>query len=494
MIQMRNKIAVAIASVTLMVAGTAQVNAETDPSQTVDRLSANQATNPFPATLKLSSMKGEIGASVHFTVEGLKPDQDVQLNWKTVDGSYELKGMYEFVKAAYVDKQKNLLTGKSDAKGRWEGDLKIPEGFGGNHTLFITQNEETMTQSNFFVNPTFTISPASGPVGTEITITAKGIGSKEMESNWQLTYDNKLTGLISAVSTNGSAVAKIRAAGPMGTHTLTIWHGYMGMPYINHQQAPTSYLPVPTFSFEVTDDKPISPQVEPTPSSAANGGVVMPELIQAPGVNVQLNKEAETVGETVNLEATGLPANQEIKLFWNTMVGSRVSGKGFGEQQNELGYGKTDEKGNLNYSFPIPDDLGGIPHRIDLKIQDKAYGQAYLRILPSIVKITPNSGKSGSEIEVELKGVGWTEYDNTYYITYDNAYVGYVCGFNTNGDVKFNLVASGEPGYHIIDLYPGIYRGKQPQPDIYNAPQLTYGQDHPGTAIPAIRMGVEITK
>jgi hypothetical protein len=70
--------------------------------------------------------------------------------------------------------------------------------------------------------------------------------------------------------------------------------------------------------------------------------------------------------------------------------------------------------------------------------------------------------------------------------------VGYVCGFNTAGTVIVNLIASGTPGYHIIDFYPGIYRGEQKQPDIYLAPQLTYGKDHPGSAIPAIRLGFEV--
>ena len=60
---------------------------------------------------------------------------------------------------------------------------------------------------------------------------------------------------------------------------------------------------------------------------------------------------------------------------------------------------------------------------------------------------------------IHLKGVGWTEYDNIYVATYDNAYMGYVCGFNSQGDVVMNFTATGEPGEHLIDLYPGIYEG-----------------------------------
>ena len=36
--------------------------------------------------------------------------------------------------------------------------------------------------------------------------------------------------------------------------------------------------------------------------------------------------------------------------------------------------------------------------------------------------------------------------DNTYTIAYDNSYIGYVCGFNTNGDVLVHLTATGSPG------------------------------------------------
>ena len=106
--------------------------------------------------------------------------------------------------------------------------------------------------------------------------------------------------------------------------------------------------------------------------------------------------------------------------------------------------------------------------------------------------MTPTSGAPGTPIQIEIKGVGWTEYDNTYQITYDNGYVGYVCGFNTAGTVIVNIIAPGAPGYHTIDFYPRIYRGEQKQPDIYLAPQLTYGKDHPGSAIPAIRLGFKV--
>ena len=72
--------------------------------------------------------------------------------------------------------------------------------------------------------------------------------------------------------------------------------------------------------------------------------------------------------------------------------------------------------------------------------------------------------------------------------TYDNGYMGYACGFNSQGDVVINFKASGAPGPHLIDLYPGIYQGPPTQPQLlYRQPQLTYADDHPGNKIPALR-------
>jgi hypothetical protein len=97
-------------------------------------------------------------------------------------------------------------------------------------------------------------------------------------------------------------------------------------------------------------------------------------------------------------------------------------------------------------------------------------------------------------VTIHLKGVGWTEYDNIYVATYDNAYMGYACGFNSQGDVVINFTVSGEPGVHLIDLYPGIYQGPAHMPQqLYRTPQLTYADDHPGNKIPALRFAFLVT-
>jgi hypothetical protein len=129
-----------------------------------------------------------------------------------------------------------------------------------------------------------------------------------------------------------------------------------------------------------------------------------------------------------------------------------------------------------------------------LKQGDQELGRVSYVVETSIVSMTPMSGPAGTPVSIHLKGVGWTEYDNIYAATYDNAYMGYACGFNSQGDVVINFTASGEPGAHLIDLYPGSYQGPATEPQqLYRSPQLTYADDHPGNKIPALRFIFEVT-
>jgi hypothetical protein len=90
--------------------------------------------------------------------------------------------------------------------------------------------------------------------------------------------------------------------------------------------------------------------------------------------------------------------------------------------------------------------------------------------------------------------VGWTETANIYTVVYDNNYIGYACAFNSQGDVEIFLKASGEPGWHFIDLYPAIYKGKETRPLNFRIPQLSYAHDHPGEDLPRFRFAFEVTE
>src|SRR4051812_29900529 len=80
-------------------------------------------TTPFPGKITLSTDKGVVGTPVHFTIKGLEPNTETKLEWKTVEGKYDLNGLYEFTGVSFKDKVVPLTMGKSDANGQLEGDF-----------------------------------------------------------------------------------------------------------------------------------------------------------------------------------------------------------------------------------------------------------------------------------------------------------------------------------------------------------------------------------
>src|SRR5699024_2220897 len=128
---------------------------------------------------------------------------------------------YKLIGANFTEKEVIIAEGTSDENGEWEGSFEVPQGFGDNRTIYVAEEGTKVGQVGFKVHPTFTISPESGPVGTEITVTVEGLGSSAFSRNWQLTYDNMFVGLVSAVTTEGKAEAKLRATGHEGEHVLS---------------------------------------------------------------------------------------------------------------------------------------------------------------------------------------------------------------------------------------------------------------------------------
>jgi hypothetical protein len=155
----------------------------------------------------------------------------------------------------------------------------------------------------------------------------------------------------------------------------------------------------------------------------------------------------------------------------------------------------TKSDGSLTTTIQIPDDLGGW-HVIKLAARDRVLTEIPYYVDQNLVEAKPKRVKVGETFTVQIKGVGWSELDNTVAVTYDNAVMGYACGFNTNGDVTINLVATGHPGTHLIDLYPAIYKGKDRVPWNYQTPFLTFARDFPALALgyrlPAYRLAIEV--
>jgi hypothetical protein len=309
-----------------------------------------------------------------------------------------------------------------------------------------------------------------------------------MESTWVVNWDNQELGFVSAAGTRGSAVARFRAAGPPGTHIVKLYTGWQGQGYLNYEQSPVAALPRPQFTFRTI---PGGAAVKTAQAEPYQPQVIPKTEVRRAGVDVVLTPTQGPVATAAVLKGDGFAPGAAMRLVWETSVGSRVSDDGFTPQQREFAEVRADAAGRIAAPVTIPDDLGGL-HGLVLQSGDELVARLYFVIETSIVEMTPRSGPVGTPVTIHLKGVGWTEYDNIYVATYDNAYMGYACGFNSQGDVVINFTATGEPGPHLIDLYPGIYQGPSTEPQqLYRLPQLSYA--HPGNKIPALRFTFEVT-
>jgi hypothetical protein len=438
----------------------------------------------YVGRMAVSPEHGPPGTPVKVTAEGLPGDTEFQLVWRTVKGSWEVaQGEYdgrEYAPAAF-----ELATVRSDAAGRLATTFTVPEDFGFQHDVVLQQGERLFIQAGFSVGTSVSVSPANGPVGTPITVEVKGIGWRPLESSWMLLYDNHFTGWISAVTTAGSATFTIPAVGGPGLHVLEVLHGEFTFPYRNMQQSPEGDRPHFVRRFTVTPGAPVLP---PPVSQQAQKSV---RRLPAPGALTVVPPFAG-VGERVAVSGAGFTPGKRYALAWTTTIGNRVGSHGWNQASRPLSEAMADPSGRVEFDLAVPDDLGG-EHA--LAVGDGAEKQTgSFWIKPTAFPLDIEHGPPGTQTTVHLKGVGWTETANIYTVVFDNSYIGYVCAFNSQGDVQIPLQATGDPGWHFIDLYPAIYRGEEQRPRNFMIPQLTYAADHPGEDLPHFRFAFEMTE
>lgn len=464
-------------------------------SQPASAVARPEAPAPVPFVGKLTAEPNNGVPGTQVTVRGteLPANADLQLNWNTVKGSWVLKGerKEEFHGRDFAGVAVPLATVHTDGTGAFQARFAVPEDWGFDHDITVVDpaTSTVKNRTNFSVQMQARMFPTSGPPGTPITVEITGMGYRNLENSWVLLYDNKVTGWISSVTTAGKATAVIPATGTPGKHMLMVNHGWASVAYLNVQQSPAPDRPTFNFEFTVTAGEPVLPK----PLSAQG---LRPEAGVAPagtGPALWTNPSLAAVGTPVKLLGRGLPPGQTVEVTWARMEGNRISGQGWNESAVPLGKAVATADGMLSLDFKALDDLGG-PHRLEARAGGQVVAGGEFTVTPSVVELTPGSGPAGTEFKVHLKGVGWTETANIYTLNYDNTYMGFACGFNTQGDVEIFLRAAGEPGWHFIDLYPAIYRGK----DIagvqnFRYPMLTGEQDHPGERLPIFRLAFHVT-
>lgn len=435
------------------------------------------------AALTFAPVGAPVGTPVIAHAAHLAPRVPYALVWHTANARWDVQdATFHGIRATGVTR--TIASGTSDAAGNLTLRFAVPEDFGYMHDVELQTNGTVAATQGFTVIPRLTIAPASGPLGTPVTVTMTGIGYRQYEAVWHLMYDGGQTGWLSAITTHGTARVTIRATGEAGFHTIQAIEG-AAAPYLNEQQAPIYQPLIPTIlgaRFRIVPGPPLLP-----PRPVAQARLPDPSVFTS-GPSLTSNAASGIVGSPIVVRGRGFPAGSAVTIEWETVVGNRLSGNGWETERRPFAHATADDRGAFTLRLRTPDDLGG-DHRIVARAVGDAQPETAIpyRIVPSVVSLSPAVVAPGETITVHLKGVGWTETANTYVLDVDNALFGYACGFNSQGDVMIRLHAPGGAGVHFIDLYPTIYRNAS-----YALLPMLNVADHPGERLPAFHLAFRV--
>ncbi len=408
----------------------------------------------FVGTLEVTPDRGPVGSRVTLTGSGLPPNVSLDVVWTTVEADWVLEHENDeyigiFTGRSFEEARRPIATVSTDGSGRITSALKIPEDYGGVHDIYLTHNGRVLTKAGFRTLPEATVAPASGPLGTPIRVKITGLDPVQPLETWYwLLYDNKLAGYIT------------------------------GAPYRAKSQSPLKYVPIFKFTFTLTAGEAIlPPRIEAQwtrPVAGTEPQPASPVLWSDP--------QSAPVGASAVLRGKGFTPGNQVELLFYNMKGSRVTTSGFVSYFEPLGTVTVGTDGRFEWAYKIPDHLGGF-HRIVARVRGLDVASTVMTTTRTALPLSTREVRVGDEIVVHVKGIGWTETDNIFAILYDNSYIGYACGFNSDGDVIVKISATGSPGWHYIDLYPTFYRNKDYNksmelPFLFRHAMLSW-QDHP---------------
>jgi hypothetical protein len=442
--------------------------------------------------LSVSPANAPVGATVTVSGTEFAPNAKFDLMWQDVKGSWDVKNG-EYFGRIYKENWITLGPVQTDAQSGFKTTFTVPEGFGFTHDLVVLEGGTTggtiRGKLGFNVDMKISIDSTSGPLGSPITVSISGMGWRDYENSWMLLYDNKYTGVLTTTTTHGMGKAVIPATGGTGKHIIQVLQGSFTFAFMNIAQSPFPKTPTWTFAYTVTDGAPIMPPAFNTQSNAVVKGTTPAATGKA---QVWTDVYLAPVGTPMNILGRAFPAGAKVDLFYWGMTGNRVDGKGYEKVKKTIGAVTATATGDINFAFTMPDTHGG-EHILFAEVAGTEVANTTFNLTPSAVSITPSSGPVGTIMDIQLKGLGWTVEENNYYMTVDNDYVGYTCGFNNYGTVDIMLPIAGTPGWHYVDFYPGVYKGTEPgKIENYRVPYLTY-TDHPGEKIPVFHYAFLVT-
>ena len=500
----------------------------------------------------ISPSAAVVGSRVSVAGQGFPSNTDLSLEWGTVEASWVVSGNPPRVTGVNATPVQTIVgAAHTDAAGAFSLVLTVPDDYGGQHVVqaLLPNGTAIVGRAIFTLEPSFVVSPASGPAGTPIKVAATGLGYGPYSTNYFLYWDNSQVGYFTALTSHGTTNFTFYASGTPGTHYIEIYQGYPGPGYLNPWDAAPSletqslfppYVPFHA-EFNLTGGQsqfPISAaslvvlaaalvsvglfvsvaRDEPGKRSrvrrslaalliavaivaagagayaslaSANAGpsnyspqatvirpsIEVPQNAETAGPRISVSPDIASVGQSVTIEGAGFAPGSQVPLSFSDRVGDNILG--FKLVDNPLTNATASQDGTFSVTLKTPPTLGGIHYVSAGNLTRNSNGTLFVQRTASI---NATEGPDGLTVAVVLRGVGWTFNTNLAALDYDNSYIGYGCGFFSDGNVTFYLTVTGAPGIHTIDVYPSVWWGPSTQNDQlsieYRYPLLT-PQDHP---------------
>ncbi|WP_340100225.1 hypothetical protein [Salinibaculum salinum] len=460
-------------------------------------------------TLVLSDEDAYVGDSIVIKGRNLPANESFDLRWKSVHGEWGVLEAHEIVGPQYRPRTDTITTIETDDSGAFDWEFTIPEDYGGDHIIKLVDSDDTsVADAEIEVIPHFELLNETAELGDFFTIRGYGIGPDIMVNNYPVVWDNGYVGFMTGVQNRGTATAEIRAAGPPGKHVLQVWRSHLGIPFLqNNTQSPYGKVSdgrTRTWTVEVTEPE-TPPQTAWVDDLFQESPIELhyPDIDQDTAATLDITPECGQAGTSAIISGSDFPPHTEVDLIWYRHDGHEPQGKKqppdhsiWSEQVHDLlPTVSTDSDGSFQVEIEIPVDVGST-RPITAAVDGREVAVTGFMMQPSIETFEPTSGPVGTEIEIELTGVGWTNYETTPMFVYDNDMLGYSCSLSGPQRTKLRTVlrASGQPGHHFIDVYPAIFTTEDDDPDFQLMPHLSYLDNHPVRPLPAAHFSFEVTE
>ncbi len=165
-----------------------------------------------------------------------------------------------------------------------------------------------------------------------------------------------------------------------------------------------------------------------------------------------------TPGTVVKVAGTGFPAGEAVQVAWQNVTGSwkvtssgELLGASYSSSYKPLASATTSPTGSLFTSFVVPTGFG-YSHEVQVNAGSQTLNAATFKVAPQ-ASISPQSGPAGTPIQVTLTGVGWQEYQQNWYLMYDQHVTGWLSAVTTKGTATAVIPATGTPGLHVLSIY-----------------------------------------